>query len=139
MKTDDYFYQIKKFLLTLLKRKNISQNLIVNRNFGKLKWNNRVLKYIGFSTPQRFYEWIIMPFRQKNASRIFQRRMNNVFEHLNSFLVVYVDVILISSKAIKEPREHLKTFVETAIKERICLSKTKATIEPKKLNCYNWN
>lgn len=56
------------------------------------------IKYTGFSTPEGFYEWIAMPFGLKNALRIFQRRIDNAFK-LNSFLVVYVDDILISSKS----------------------------------------
>ena len=59
--------------------------------------------------------------------------MNNAFKHLNSFLVVYVDDILISSQTLEEHREHLKIFVETAIKEGICLSEKKATIEQEKI------
>ena len=72
-----------------------------------------------------------MPCGLKNAPRIFQRRMNNAFKQLNSFLVVYTDDILIRSKSLEEHREHLQTFVEIAIKERICLSKKKAKIELK--------
>ena len=74
-----------------------------------------------------------MPFGLKNAPRIFQRRMDNAFKHLNSFLVVYVDYILISSQTLKEHREHLKIFAETAIKEGICLSEKKANIEQEKI------
>jgi len=55
--------------------------------------------------------------------------MDNTFKHLNSFPVVYVDDILISSQTRKEHREHLKAFAEIAIKEGICLSEKKATIE----------
>ena len=66
-----------------------------------------------------------MSFGPKNAPRIFQRRMDNAFKHLNSFLVIYVDDILISSTTIKEHREHLQLFAETAIKEGFCLSKEK--------------
>ena len=70
-----------------------------------------------------------MPFRLKNALRIFQRRVDNAFKHLNSFLVVYVDDIFISSKYLEEHREHLQMFAETAIKKGICLSEKKTTIE----------
>lgn len=87
------------------------------------------IKYTSFSTPQGFYEWIVMPFGLKNAHRIFQRRIDNTFKHLNSFLVIYVDDILISTMTIEEHREHLQLFAETAIKEGICLSEKKATIE----------
>ena len=74
-----------------------------------------------------------MPFGLKNAPRIFQRRVDNVFRHLNSFLVVYVDDILISSTTLEEDREHLQKYMETAIKEGICLSEKKATIEQEKI------
>ena len=75
-----------------------------------------------------------MPFGLKNTPRIFQRRMDNAFKHLNSFLVINVDDILISSATIEEHREHLQLFAETVIKEGICLSEKKATIVQKKLN-----
>ena len=90
------------------------------------------IKYTGFRTPQSFYEWIVMSFGLKNAPIIFQRRMDNSFEHLNSFLVVYVDDILISCQALEEHHEHLKTFAQTAIKEGICLREKKATTEQEK-------
>lgn len=87
------------------------------------------IKYTDFNTPQGFYEWIVMLFGLKNAPRIFQRTMDDAFKHLNSFLVVYVDDILINSKTLEE---HLKIFAETAIKEGICLNEKKAMIEQEK-------
>jgi len=87
------------------------------------------IKYTGFSTPQGFYEWIVMPFGLKNAPRIFQRRMDDVFKHLNNFLTVDVDDNLISSDTLEEHRVHLNKFLETTIKEGICLSKKKVKIE----------
>ena len=51
--------------------------------------------------------------------------MDNAFKHLNNFLVVYVDDILLSSDTLEEHRNHLNTFLETAIKEGICLREKK--------------
>ena len=65
------------------------------------------IQYTGFSNPQGFYEWIAMPFGLKNAPRIFQKWMDNAFKHLNPFLIIYDDDILISSTMLKEYREHL--------------------------------
>ena len=73
-----------------------------------------------------------MPFGLKNASRIFQRRMDNAFKHLNSFLVVYVDIILISSNTLQEHRKHLDLVIETTIKEGICFNEKKAIIKNEK-------
>ena len=92
------------------------------------------IKYTGFSTPQGFCEWVVMPFVLKNTPRIFQRRIDDPFKHLNSFLkVIYVDDIFISSKTIEEHREHLETFAKTTIGEGICLNKKKTTIEQEKI------
>ena len=84
------------------------------------------IKCIGFSTPEGFYEWIVMSFELKNAHRIFQIRMDDAFKDRNSFLVVYD--ILISSKTLEDHRKHLKIFAELVIKEEIRLSE-KVTIE----------
>ena len=59
--------------------------------------------------------------------------MDNAFRHLNSFLVAYVDNILISSTTLEEYWERLQQFTETAIKEGICLSEKKATAEQEKI------
>ena len=49
-----------------------------------------------------------MSFGIKNAARIFQRRMDNAFKHLNSFLVVYVDDKFVSSTTLEEHRGYLQ-------------------------------
>ena len=92
------------------------------------------IKYTSFSIPQGFYEWIVIPFRLKNALRIFQRRMDNAFKHLNNFLVVYVDDILISLNTLEEYRKHLNIIIEVTIEEGICLSEKKVVIEKEKLS-----
>jgi len=57
-----------------------------------------------------------MSFGLKNDSRIFQRQMDNASKHLNSFLVLHIDDILVNSQTLEEHREHLKTFAKTTIK-----------------------
>ena len=57
--------------------------------------------------------------------------MDNAFKHLNSFLVIYN--ILISSITLEKYRDNLQQFAETTIKEGICLSEKKATMEQEKI------
>ena len=59
--------------------------------------------------------------------------MDDAFKQLNSFLVVYIDDILISSDTLEEHRVHFNTFLKTAIKEGICLSEKKVVIEKEKI------
>ena len=84
------------------------------------------IKYTGFSTPQGICGWIIMPFGLKDTLKIFQIRMDDAFKHLNSFLVIYVDDMLISTKYLEEQRKHLRVFVVIAIKKGTCLSEKKS-------------
>ena len=50
-----------------------------------------------------------MPFGLCNAPSTFQRRMNILFEkEISSFILVYLDDILIHSRSIGEHWEHLK-------------------------------
>ena len=70
--------------------------------------------------------------------KIFQRRMENAFKHLNSFLVVYIYDILISSNTLNEHRKHLNLFIETAIKGGICLSERRSIIEKETIECLGF-
>ena len=53
-------------------------------------------------------EYLVMPFGLCNAPSIFQRLMNTVFEkELNSFILVYLDDILVFSRSIGDHWVHL--------------------------------
>jgi hypothetical protein len=54
-----------------------------------------------------------MPFRLTNAPSVFMDLINRVFhEYLDSFVVVFIDDILIYSANYKKHEEHLKMVLE---------------------------
>ena len=61
-----------------------------------------------FSCPKGHFEWLVMPFGLKNAPSVFQRKMNNIFRDNDSFVVVYIDDILVFSKNKKKHIGHLQ-------------------------------
>jgi len=66
-----------------------------------------------FRTPFGHYQFKVLSFGLTNAPATFQAAMNNMLRpHLNKFVVVYIDDILIFSKTIEEHQEHVKQALD---------------------------
>ncbi|KAA0066274.1 pol protein [Cucumis melo var. makuwa] len=60
------------------------------------------------------YEFIVMSFGLTNAPTVFMDLMNRVFrEFLDTFVIVFIDDILIYSKTEAEHEEHLRMVLQT--------------------------
>jgi hypothetical protein len=61
-----------------------------------------------FRTKFRHFKYLVMPFGLTNAPASFQRFINKVLqEYLHSFMIVYLDDILIFSKKEEEYVEYI--------------------------------
>jgi hypothetical protein len=56
-----------------------------------------------------------MPFGLKNAPSEFQKRMDDIFKHLN-FVIVYIDDLLVCSVDCKAHVQHLKVVYDLLYK-----------------------
>ena len=64
-----------------------------------------------------------MSFELTNASAIFQKLINHVlYNHLNKFIITYLDNILIFFKTEKKHEKHVKFFLEN-FKKKFLLPK----------------
>jgi len=63
-----------------------------------------------FTLPSGHYEWNVMAFGLKNAPSEFQNIMNDIFTPYTSFIIVYIDDVLVFSKSIDQHFKHLQTF-----------------------------
>ena len=69
---------------------------------------------IAFRTRYGNYEYLLMPFGVTNAPGVFMDYMNRIFHpYLDSFVVVFIDDILVYSKTRKEHEEHLRIVLQT--------------------------
>jgi hypothetical protein len=73
-----------------------------------------------FKTRQGLYEWLVMPFGLCNAPTTFMRLMNDVLRpYLDSFVIVYLDDILVYSATWEEHMSHLMQVLETLKKHQL--------------------
>ena len=63
-----------------------------------------------------------MPFGLKNAPQIFQRMMDRIFGKY-SFILVYIDDILVFSKTFHEHIKHLELVFEELINYGLIVSR----------------
>ena len=67
-----------------------------------------------FRTRYGHYEYLVMPFGVTNAPGVFMDYMNRIFHpYLDSFVVAFIDNIVIYSKTKEEHERHLKIALQT--------------------------
>ncbi|KAL6352553.1 hypothetical protein LRP88_13017 [Fusarium phalaenopsidis] len=90
-----------------------------------------------FRTKYGLFEYLVMPFGLTNAPAAFQRMINNVLrEHLDIFVVCYLDDILIFSKTEEEHTEHVHKQIPrpgSGIPRHI-ISHNEIRMDPKKVS-----
>jgi len=73
-----------------------------------------------FRTCYGHYEYLVMPFGVTNAPGVFMDYMNRVFHpYLDSFVVVFIEDILVYSKTKEEHEEHLRIVLHTLNDRRL--------------------
>nr|GEW06961.1 hypothetical protein [Tanacetum cinerariifolium]GEW85010.1 hypothetical protein [Tanacetum cinerariifolium] len=86
----------------------------------KLRVREEDIPKTAFRTRYRQFEFAVMPFGLTNAPAVFMDLMNHVCRlHLDKFVIVFIDDILIYSKLKEEHEVHLKLILELLEKEKL--------------------
>lgn len=89
---------------------------------------------IAFKTKEGLYEWLVVPFGLTSAAGTFMRLMNKVLkEFLESFVIVYLDDILICSKTWDENLMHIRRVLEKLGEEKLLINLKKCSFTKKEL------
>lgn len=73
-----------------------------------------------FSTRYGLFEFLVLPFGLTNAPATFMHLMQSIFlPHLDNFVIVFLDDILIYSKTKEEHIQHVKQVLELLRKHRL--------------------
>jgi len=84
----------------------------------QIKVKDEDIQKTAFRTRYGHYKYKVMPFGVTNAPGVFMEYMNRIFHaYLDQFVVVFIDDILIYSKAEEEHAEHLKIVLQV-LKEK---------------------
>ncbi len=88
-----------------------------------------------FRTRYELYEYTMMPFGLTNASATCQKMINDTLrQHLNRFVIAYLDDIMIYSKTLKEHVSHVSKVLECLNMRNLHLKSKKCEFHQKKVD-----
>ncbi|KAJ3679581.1 hypothetical protein LUZ60_017592 [Juncus effusus] len=151
LRIDDLFDQ--------LQGAQVFSKIDLRTGYHQLKIKSEDIPKTAFRTRYGHYEFLVMSFGLTNAPAAFMDLMNRVFKpYLDSFVIVFIDDILIYSKNEKEHEEHLRVLLQTLLDHQLyakfkkcefwlpsvsflghVISKDGLSVDPKKIEAVvNW-
>ena len=131
---DAYNIPNKQEWINRIQGSKIFSKFDLKAGFWQVKMAEESIPWTAFTCPQGHYEWLVMPLGLKNAPALFQRKMQNIFNENQAFILVYVDDLLVFSKSYKEHIAHLEVFFRKVEQNGLILSKKKMEICKEKIN-----
>jgi hypothetical protein len=103
---DDLLYQ--------LKGENFFNKIDLNSGYHQVPIEPNDVWKTTFKSKEGLFKWLVMPFGKTNAPSTFMRFMDDVLRPFtNSFVVVYLDDILIFIRTWEDHMQHIQQILGT--------------------------
>jgi hypothetical protein len=107
-------------LFDQLKGASVFSKIDLLSGYHQLREREEDVPKIAIRTMYGHYEFLVMPFGLTNAPSVFMDLINRVFhEYLDSFVVVFINDILVNSVDYAKHEGHLKIVMEKLHDERL--------------------
>jgi len=112
----------------------IFSSLDLDSGYFQIKISEEDAHKTAFTTLMGHYEFKVLGMGLANSPATFQAVMNRVFhKYLNTFVVIYLDDIMIYSKTPEEHVEHIKLVFEVLEKEKLHVKLSKCSFNMKEV------
>ncbi|WMV33961.1 hypothetical protein MTR67_027346 [Solanum verrucosum] len=92
---------------------SVFSKIDLRSGYHQLRVRDSNIPKMAFKTRYGHYNFVVMSFGLTNAPTVFMELMNQVFRpYLDSFVIVFVDDILVYSKNEVDDVRHLRTVLQ---------------------------
>jgi hypothetical protein len=121
-------------LLDILAGASVFTLLDMAQGFHQIRIAEEDVYKTAFNTRYGQFEWVVMPFGLSNCPAMLQRTMNAIFKpYLDSFVMIYMDDVMVFSKNPDEHLMHLKLVLQTLKEHQFYIRLSKCTFGKREL------